>query len=115
MAAALRTSLRRTRRLVRAAVAMRHSSAGSVAIIATMFILFSLEYWNNLLWPLIVFRKQENMPLAVGLAGIVNQYKIQYDLLLAGSALATIPIIVLFLLLRRQFMQGASFTGTGVQ
>jgi ABC-type glycerol-3-phosphate transport system permease component len=83
--------------------------------LATMFILFALEYWNNLLWPLIVFLKKDNFPLAVGLAGMINQYRIQYDLLLAGSALATIPIIALFFLLRRQFMEGASFTGTGVQ
>jgi ABC-type glycerol-3-phosphate transport system permease component len=83
--------------------------------LATMFILFALEYWNNLLWPLIVFLKKENFPLAVGLAGMVGQYRIQYDLLLAGSALATLPIIGLFFLLRRQFMEGASFTGTGVQ
>lgn len=83
--------------------------------LATMFILFALEYWNNLLWPLIVFLKKENFPLAVGLAGMVSQYRIQYDLLLAGSALATVPIIVLFFFLRRQFMEGASFTGSGVQ
>lgn len=83
--------------------------------LATMFILFALEYWNNLLWPLIVFLKKENMPLAVGLAGMVNNYRLQYDLVLAGSVLATVPIIVLFFLLRRQFMEGASFTGTGVQ
>lgn len=83
--------------------------------IATLFILFALEYWNNLLWPLIVFLQKENFPLAVGLSGMVNQYKIQYDLLLAGSALATVPIIILFFFLRRQFMEGSSFTGTGVK
>lgn len=83
--------------------------------IATLFILFALEYWNNLLWPLIVFLQRENFPLAVGLAGMVSQYRIQYDLLLAGSALATVPVIILFFLLRRQFMEGSSFTGTGVQ
>ena len=81
--------------------------------LATLFILFTLEYWNNLLWPLIVFRSQDKMPLAVGLASMVNQYKAQYDLLLAGSALATLPIIVLFLLLRRQFMEGTAAIGTG--
>ena len=52
--------------------------------LATLFILFALEYWNNLLWPLIVFRQAENMPLAVGLASMVNQYKVAYDLLLGG-------------------------------
>ena len=82
---------------------------------ATLFILFALEYWNNLLWPLIVFRQAENMPLAVGLASMVNQYKVSYDLLLAGSALATLPMIVLFMLFRRQFMTGTAVTGTGLQ
>lgn len=83
--------------------------------LATLFILFALEYWNNLLWPLIVFLQRENFPLAVGLASMINNYQLQYDLVLAGSVLATVPIILLFFILRRQFMEGASFTGTGVQ
>jgi ABC-type glycerol-3-phosphate transport system permease component len=83
--------------------------------LATLFILFALEYWNNLLWPLIVFTKKENMPLAVGLNTMINAYQTQYDLVLAGSVLATVPVIILFFFLRRQFMEGSSFTGTGVQ
>jgi ABC-type glycerol-3-phosphate transport system permease component len=83
--------------------------------LATLFILFALEYWNNLLWPLIVFTKKELMPLAVGLNGMINSYETKYDLVLAGSVLATVPIIILFFFLRRQFMEGSSFTGTGVQ
>ena len=83
--------------------------------LATLFILFALEHWNNLLWPLIVFRQADNMPLAVGLASMVNQYRVSYDLLLAGSALATLPVIALFFLFRRQFMAGTAVTGTGVQ
>lgn len=83
--------------------------------LATLFILFALDYWNNLLWPLIVFRQVENMPLAVGLANMISQYKVSYDLLLAGSTLATLPVIGLFILFRRQFMAGTAVTGTGVQ
>ena len=83
--------------------------------LATLFILSALEYWNNLLWPLIVFTKKESMPLAVGLNTMINAYQTQYDLVLAGSVLATVPIIILFFFLRRQFMEGSSFTGTGVQ
>ena len=83
--------------------------------LATLFILFALDYWNNLLWPLIVFRQAENMPLAVGLANMISQYKVSYDLLLAGSTLATLPIIGLFILFRRQFMAGTAVTGTGTQ
>jgi len=40
--------------------------------IATLLVLFSLEYWNNLLWPLIVFRSDDKFPLAVGIAALVN-------------------------------------------
>jgi ABC-type glycerol-3-phosphate transport system permease component len=83
--------------------------------IATLFILFSLEYWNNLLWPLIVFREAENMPLAVGITRLVNQYRQEYDLVMAGSVLATVPIVLLFLFLRKQVMQGLAATGTGLK
>lgn len=83
--------------------------------IATLFILFSLDYWNNLLWPLIVFRQAENMPLAVGITRLINQYRQSYDLVMAGSTLATIPIIILFLFLRRQVMEGLAATGTGMK
>jgi ABC-type glycerol-3-phosphate transport system permease component len=83
--------------------------------IATLFILFSLDYWNNLLWPLIVFRQADNMPLAVGISRLINQYRQQYDLVMAGSTLATLPIILLFLFLRRQVMEGLAATGTGMK
>ncbi len=83
--------------------------------IATLLVLFALEYWNNLLWPLIVFRSPDRMPLAVGLSTLVTQYFPSYDLVMAGSTLATLPIIVLFLFLRRQFMEGFGAMGTGMK
>lgn len=84
--------------------------------IATLLVLFSLEYWNNLLWPLIVFRNSENFPLAVGISSLVNTaYRPVYDLAMAASALATVPIIILFFFLRKQFMEGITVSGTGVE
>lgn len=84
--------------------------------IATMLVLFSLEYWNNLLWPLIVFRSDQNFPLAAGIASMVNlTYQSDWAGLMAAATLATVPIIVLFFFLRRQFMEGATITGTGVE
>lgn len=83
--------------------------------IATLLVLFALEYWNNLLWPLIVFRSPDRMPLAVGLSTLVTQYFPSYDLVMAGSTLATLPIIILFLFLRRQFMEGFGAMGTGMK
>lgn len=84
--------------------------------IATLLVLCSLEYWNNLLWPLIVFRSDDKFPLAVGIAALVNtSYRPAYDLAMAAAALATLPILILFFMLRRQFMEGLTVTGTGVE
>jgi ABC-type glycerol-3-phosphate transport system permease component len=78
--------------------------------LATLRILFALESWDDLVWPLIALVKQEDMPLAVGLAAMVDNDRVQSEPVLAGSVLATVPIILLCLLLRRQSMEGAAFT-----
>jgi ABC-type glycerol-3-phosphate transport system permease component len=84
--------------------------------IATLLVLFSLEYWNNLLWPLIAFRSAQNFPLAVGIASMANyEYHADWAGLMAASTLATLPIVILFFMLRRQFMEGITATGTGVE
>lgn len=83
--------------------------------IGTLFILFSLEAWNDLLWPLIVMRSETMYPLAVGIAGQVGLYRPRWDLIMAASFLATVPIIVLFLFMQRQFISGISSLGTGVK
>jgi ABC-type glycerol-3-phosphate transport system permease component len=84
--------------------------------IATLLVLFSLEYWNNLLWPLIAFRNKQNFPLAVGIASMTNvEYHADWAGLMAAATLATVPIIILFFFLRRQFMEGITATGTGIR
>lgn len=82
---------------------------------ATLLILFTLEYWNNLLWPIIVFRNADNFPLAVGISTLVSTYRSQYDLVMAASVLTTLPIIILFFFFRRQFMAGIAISGTGIK
>lgn len=84
--------------------------------IATLLVLFALECWNNLLWPLIAFRSPENFPLAVGIATMNNlEYHVDWSGLMAAASLATVPIVILFLFLRRQFMEGITVTGTGMK
>jgi ABC-type glycerol-3-phosphate transport system permease component len=83
--------------------------------IGTLFILFALEGWNDLLWPLIVMRSDEKFTLAVGIAGLVGLYRPRWDLVMAGAFLATFPIVVLFLFMQKQFIAGISSLGTGVE
>lgn len=60
----------------------------------------------DLLWPLIVNSTPSRLPVSVGLANLEGQYVTEYQLIMAGAVIASAPIIVLFLLLQRQFISG---------
>ncbi len=83
--------------------------------LATLAIIFSLEQWNDLLWPLIVMRSESNYPLAVGITTLVGLYRPRWDLVIAVSVIAVVPIMILFFFLRKQFINGLGQFGTGVR
>lgn len=68
--------------------------------------------WNAFLWPLIVTGSDDLRPIQVGLA-IFSQdpLNVQWPYLLAGATLATIPMIVLFLIAQRRFVEGMASAG----
>ncbi len=70
-----------------------------------------LEGWNSLLWPLIVITDTELRPLTLGLAEFQTQYTTDYPLLMAASVTAMLPVLLLFALLRREFVRGIVMTG----
>jgi len=74
--------------------------------IAALTIIFGMFAWNALLWPLIVMREVEKFPLTVGIASQLGQYRPQYDVVMAGSFLATLPLIIIFLLMQDRFISG---------
>lgn len=75
-------------------------------------ILTVLWSWNDLLWPLVVNTDPQRMPLSAGLASLNGQYDTPFPVLMAGSLMATAPIILLFLILQRHFIEGIALTGT---
>ena len=70
--------------------------------------IFSFQrYWNSFIWPLIVLQNPDMFTLQVGLAFVrTGEFGTNYGLLLAGAALAAIPMIVFFFAFQRYFMQG---------
>jgi multiple sugar transport system permease protein len=68
--------------------------------------------WNDLLWPLVVTTSPEKMPLSVGLAQMVGLHGTNFPVLMAGALLATLPMLITFMFLQRQFIQGIAFTGS---
>lgn len=62
--------------------------------------------WNDFLWPLVVLRSPENYTLQLGLALLVDPSRMDYGLLMAASSVATIPVLMLFILTSRRLVEG---------
>ena len=77
----------------------------------TIAIFTFLFAWNDYIGPLTYLRSPENFTIAVGLASFRSQTDISWDLQLAASAAVTVPVIVLFFLAQRYFIQGVVMTG----
>jgi multiple sugar transport system permease protein len=68
--------------------------------------------WNDLMWPLIVNDSVDKMTLAVGLASLQGQHSTNFPILMAGALLATWPMLVMFVVFQRYFIEGIAITGT---
>jgi ABC-type glycerol-3-phosphate transport system permease component len=76
-------------------------SRGALSVLAVLVFLGS---WNDYLWPLIVLRSNDMFTYPVGLATLIGLYKVEYGMILAGSFLATLPIILIFIAGRNQLL-----------
>lgn len=80
-------------------------------IIATLFVLGFIARWNDFLGPLIYLRTVELFPIPLLLARLDSLYEQNWTLLMAGSTLALLPIMLLFFLLQRYFVESVALTG----
>jgi multiple sugar transport system permease protein len=79
---------------------------------ATVGILTFLASWNNFLWPLVIAQSDDKWTLPVALALYsTGEHSTDYGLLLAGSVVVVLPVILVFLVLQRYFVQGIAMTG----
>lgn len=80
--------------------------------LATLGILTFLGSWNNFLWPLVVAQSESHYTLPVALALYsTGQNASQYGLMLAGATIVVLPVLVVFLLFQRRFIEGIASTG----
>jgi multiple sugar transport system permease protein len=81
--------------------------------LATLAIFTFLGQWNSFLWPLIITNSEKMRTLPVGLATFQGQYSVQWHLLMAGSVIAVLPILVIYIAGQRWFVRGITLTGMG--
>jgi multiple sugar transport system permease protein len=80
--------------------------------LATLGILTFLGSWNNFLWPLVVAQQETTYTLPVALALYsTGQNSTQYGLLLAGATVVVLPVLIVFLVFQRRFIEGIATTG----
>jgi multiple sugar transport system permease protein len=80
-------------------------------ILATLAVLGFIARWNDYLGPLIYVHKAKEYPIALMLTALNTMYEKQWTLLMAGSMIALLPIVILFVTLQRYFTESIALTG----
>ena len=75
-------------------------------IIVTLAIFTFLGTWNDFMWPLIVLTDQEFYTLPIALASLSREHVQDNEMMMAGSVLTVLPVLLLFVALQRQYIQG---------
>ena len=84
------------------------TKSGLVALTIFLF----LGSWNNLFWPLIILNRLEMRTLTVGLTVLRGTYEgDQMGLVMAGAAVASIPVLVFYAVFQRQILKSIMLTG----
>jgi len=67
--------------------------------------------FKELMWPLVANTEQNTMPLSAALAKLQGQFETNYPELMAASLLACIPMIIIYLIFQKQFIEGIATSG----
>jgi ABC-type glycerol-3-phosphate transport system permease component len=80
------------------------------ALISAAFIKFIFT-WDSYIWPLITITDESKQVVSVAIAKLFADEEVLWELVFAGSFVATIPIILLFFFLQRYYIEGVASTG----
>ncbi len=90
---------------VKVMVPLTTSSMAALAVFTAVFA------YGDLMWPLIANTDLKMMTLSSGLATLRGQFNTNFPVMMAGSLLAMIPMVVLYLFFQKQFIEGVAMTG----
>lgn len=75
-------------------------------------VIFTAKFqWNDFMWPMIVNTSPKKMLLAPALSTLQGQYGTRYPMQMAGAVMAVLPIIILFFIFQKQFIEGVAQSG----
>jgi multiple sugar transport system permease protein len=80
----------------------------AIATLATFSFLYA---WNSFLWPLIIINNPAKKVITQGIIDLQSLYAVRVDLILAGSVLAVLPTVLVYLFAQRYFIEGVATSG----
>jgi len=83
----------------------------STPALATLGIFTFMGVWNDFMWPLVVMNTESHYTVQLGLAVFRDQRSTVWNLLMAGTVSATLPILFIFFFAQRYFIRGIALTG----
>jgi len=82
-------------------------------VLATLAIFNFQGAWNDFLWPLIVTNSDEMRTIPIGLSSFQGQYSTEWHLLMAGSVIALLPVLLIYIFGQNWFVRGITLSGMG--
>ena len=86
----------------------------TMPVMAALGIFQFMWQWDSFVWPLVVINSESMYTLPLGLATFTNRYWTDYAAVNAGALVSVIPVLIVFLLLQRYFIEGIALTGEGL-
>lgn len=79
--------------------------------LATLAVITFLASWNDFLWPLLVLQQRGLQTLPVGLRSLQGAYTSEYGQMMAGAAIAAVPVLIVYLFAQRYIVESVATTG----
>jgi len=83
----------------------------SVSSIVVLGIFQFMTAWGDYIWPLVITNSQRMFVLELGLSKFIGEFSVDYGMIMAGSALAVLPVVAVFLIFRRYVIEGITLSG----
>ncbi len=83
----------------------------SLPSVTTLFLLSFINNWNELLRPVLYIRSRELYTVTLGLTTFKGEFESAWNLLLAGSVIAILPLLIIYVFAQRYIVQGIATTG----
>lgn len=83
----------------------------ALPVLVTLTLFTFMGTWNDFLWPLIVMTNEDMYTLPVAISNLLGEHALDLELMMAGSVITILPVLMVFMLLQKYYIQGILLGG----